>query len=76
MPLAPLVPLVTGIILMFKDQSDGMVNLVILCGLVEASFEASPQVIWQGYIIISNQLPINLQTDIEIPGNTVCEVFI
>jgi hypothetical protein len=68
MPLAPLVPLVTGIILMFKNESDGMVNLVILCGLVEASFEASPQVIWQGYIIISNQLPINLQTDIEIPG--------
>ena len=68
MPLAPLVPLVTGIILLFKNQSDGMVNLVLLCGLVEASFEASLQVIWQGYIIISNQLPILMQTDIEIPG--------
>jgi hypothetical protein len=76
MPLAPLVPLVTGIILLFKNQSDGMVNLVLLCGLVEASFEASLQVIWQGYIIISNQLPIDLQTDIELPGNTFCEVFI
>ena len=76
MPLAPLVPLVTGIILLFKNKSDGMVNLVLLCGLVEASFEASLQVIWQGYIIISNQLPKLLQHDIEIPGNTVCEVFI
>ena len=73
-PLAPLVPLGIGIILLFKNQSEGMINLVQLCGLVEASFEASLQVIWQGYIICSNQLPIDLQTQITFYGNTVCEV--
>ena len=67
-PLAPLVPLAIGITLLFKNKSDGMVNLVHLCGLVEASFEASLQIIWQGYIICSNQLPINFQTPIEFVG--------
>jgi hypothetical protein len=67
-PLAPLVPLAIGVTLLFKNKSDGMVNLVHLCGLVEASFEASLQIIWQGYIICSNQLPINFQTPIEFVG--------
>ena len=67
-PLAPLVPLAIGITLLFKNKSDGMVNLVHLCGLVEASFEASLQIIWQGYIICSNQLPIDFQTPIEFVG--------
>ena len=75
-PLAPLVPLGIGIILLFKKQSEGMINLVQLCGLVEASFEASLQIIWQGYIICSNQLPKDLQTQITFYGNTVCEVSI
>jgi hypothetical protein len=67
-PMAPIVPLATGITLLFKNKSDGMVNLVHLCGLVEASFEASLQIIWQGYIICSNQLPIDFQTPIEFVG--------
>ena len=75
-PLAPLVPLGIGILLLVKNQSEGMINLVQLCGLVEASFEASLQIIWQGYIICSNQLPKDLQTQITFYGNTVCEVSI
>ena len=67
-PLAPLIPLAVGIILLFKNKSDGMVNLVHLCGLVEASFEASLQIVWQGYIICSNQLPRDFQTPIEFVG--------
>ena len=75
-PMAPIIPLSIGIILLFKNQNEGMINLVQLCGLVEASFEASLQIIWQGYIICSNQLPKDLQTQITFYGNTVCEVSI
>jgi hypothetical protein len=73
-PLAPLVPLSIGILLLVKNQSEGMINLVKLCGLVEASFEASLQIIWQGYIICSDQLPLDKQEDITLIGNIVCEV--
>ena len=75
-PLAPLVPLGIGIILLFKNQSEGMINLVQLCGLGEASFEASLQIVWQGFIICSNQLHKDLLTPIAFYGNTVCEVSI
>ena len=67
-PLAPLVPFGIGIALLVKNQSEGMINLVQLCGLVEASFEASLQIIWQGYIICSNQLPDNFKTTLEFHG--------
>ena len=68
-PMAPIVPLALGITLLFKKHDDvGMDNLVHLCGLVEASFEASLQIIWQGYIFCSNQLPTDFQTDIEFTG--------
>ena len=67
-PLAPLVPLVLGFTLLLKKQNDEMDNLVALCGLVEASFEASLQIIWQGYIFCSNQLPNGFKTDIEFEG--------
>ena len=78
-PLAPLVPFGIGIMLLVKNQSEGMINLVQLCGLVEASFEASLQIIWQGYIICSDQLPSNssshfLGESITFSGNIVCEV--
>ena len=73
-PLAPLVPLGIGIILLFKNHSEGMINLVQLCGLVEASFEASLQIIWQGYIICSDQLPFDYKKEITLSGNILCEV--
>ena len=73
-PLAPLVPLGIGILLLVKNQSEGMINLVQLCGLVEASFEASLQIIWQGYIICSDQLPFDYKKEITFSGNIVCEV--
>jgi hypothetical protein len=72
--LAPLVPLGIGILLLVKNQSEGMINLVQLCGLVEASFEASLQIIWQGYIICSDQLPFDYKKEITLSGNIVCEV--
>jgi hypothetical protein len=67
-PMAPIIPLSIGIILLFKNQNEGMINLVQLCGLVEASFEASLQIIWQGYIICSNQLPDDFKTTLEFHG--------
>ena len=73
-PLAPLVPFGIGIMLLVKNQSEGMINLVQLCGLVEASFEASLQIIWQGYIICSDQLPFDYKKEITLSGNIVCEV--
>ena len=73
-PLAPIVPLGIGIMLLVKNQSEGLINLVQLCGLVEASLEASLQIIWQGYIICSDQLPVHLQKTVTLFGNIICEV--
>ena len=55
--LAPIAPLSIGIAMILSKNRHDKSNLVNLFGLVEASLEASVQVIWQGYIICEKLLP-------------------
>ena len=74
--LAPFVPLIAATLIILTKAAPNYIyidqyqarNLAMLCGLVEASFEAGLQVVWQGFIINSGQ---NNSTDVFVIDETL-----
>ena len=64
--LTPLVPIISGL-LMFVHRTPEARNLAILCALVEAGIEASLQVVWQGYILNTDQINTNSSISFQDP---------
>ena len=62
--LTPFVPLIAATLIILTKTAPTYIyidhnqarNLAMLCALVEASFEAGLQVVWQGYIINTDQI--------------------
>ena len=74
--LTPFVPLIAATLVILTKTTnyininhDQARNLAMLCALVEASFEAGLQVVWQGFIINSDQINITMKDPIIIQDN-------
>ena len=65
LPLAPIVPMTAAIYKMARISNEQTIYMTEFFVLVEASWEASLQVIWQGLIVISDQVKENSTIVIE-----------